>query len=101
MQLNVIKCHALFYRHNNRQKSEYSGQGGNVIAESGTVHDLRDHMNNVETFHVPIAKVTRVYASSSGIFRPRNSQALLLLWRTLILNHLDYCSQIWFPKSVS
>ena len=62
-------------------------------------------MSNSEEFKDHISKfVSTVRDLSAWIlrsFKSRSPTLMLQLWKSMVITHLDYCSQLWNPHSVS
>ena len=46
---------------------------------------------------VSISKVNSISAWITRVFTSRDPSVMLTLWKSLVLPHLDYCSQLWAP----
>lgn len=106
MQFNAEKFQALCYQHArlNAEPIKYTGPGGTAIPEAETVRDLGIYMSNNASFHVHVAKLSMKCRRLTGwilrTFRTRDQETMMVLWKTLVLSHFDYCSQLWSPTSV-
>ena len=108
MQFNSDKFELLRYRTSNtrdiQSHTTYMSNDGSVIEESEHVRDLGITLSNDATFAQHI--MDRCEATKSKVawvlrtFKSRQLTPMLTLWRTLILCHLDYCSQLWSPSKV-
>ena len=106
MQFNAGKFQALRYRPSPACfiQQNYVGPEGMVIPELNVVRDLGIRMSSDATFHAHIEAVVARCKRMAGwilrTFRTRDQEAMLTLWRSFVLSHLDYCSQLWSPHSV-
>ena len=62
-------------------------------------------MSNTADFSEHINRVTTATNQLSSwilrTFKSRNAEVMLSLWKSLIIPHLDYCSQLFNPYKVS
>ena len=62
-------------------------------------------MTNTGKFKDHIGKVTDTVRDLSAwilrSFKSRSPVLMLQLWKSIVIPHLDYCSQLWNPKNVS
>ena len=81
--------------------TNYSSNDGSVIEQKPHVRDLGVTLSNDATFSQHISdKVASIKSQISWVlrtFKTRDSSPLLALWKSLIVCHLDYCSQLWSP----
>ena len=77
----------------------------NEITEKQTVKDLGILMSNSGEFKDHISKVVSTVRDISAwilrSFKSRSPTLMLQLWKSMVIPHLDYCSQLWNPHSVS
>ena len=75
------------------------------ITEKQTVKDLGILMSNSGEFKDHISKVVSTVRDLSAwilrSFKSRSPTLMLQLWKSMVIPHLDYCSQLWNPHSVS
>ena len=82
----------------------YISNDGSAIEEKIHVRDLGVTLSNDATFTQHI--LDRCEAVKSKIawvlrtFKSRQRTPMLTIWKTLIMCHLDYCSQLWSPSKV-
>ena len=57
--------------------------------------EFKDHINTIKS------KVKQLTGWVLRTFYSRDSDLMLILWKQIILPHLDYCNILWFPRSVS
>ena len=67
--------------------------------------DLGVIMSNTGDFNDHISKVTETVRDLSSwilrSFKSRSPTLMLQLWKSIVIPHLDYCSQLWNPHKVS
>ena len=104
MQFNDGKFQALRYQPTNAPQSEYRGPEGSTIPESHSVSERGINMSNDASFYVRITKLAtkcrQLVRWILSLFRTREQEVMLTLWKKFVLSRLDYCSQIWSPHSV-
>ena len=106
MQFNAGKFQALRYQPFPAYplQQSYVGPDGIAIPELDTVRDLGIKMSKDATFRAHIAGMVAKCRRMAGwilrTFRARDQETMLTLWRTYVLSHMDYCSQLWSPHSV-
>ena len=106
MSFNCDKFELMRYRSKESKESQlnsgYMDNNGQAIEEAQQVRDLGVVMSNDATFTSHIHEKSKsVKALISWIlrtFRSREPLPMLTLWKTLVLCHLDYCSQLWSPS---
>ena len=85
-------------------ETSYSSNDGSIINETKHVRDLGVTLSNDATFNQHITdRCELVKAKVAWIlrtFHSRDRLPMLTLWKTLVLCHLDYCSQLWSPSDV-
>ena len=84
-----------------KKESIYLTNTGSKIVTKINVKDLgvilnsnlnyEDHINSI------IKKVNGICAWILCVFKYREPKVLITLWKSLVLPHLDYCSQLWSP----
>ena len=81
--------------------SSYTSPSGSIIAEKDHGKDLGVTLSNTGNFSEHIRKVvTKVKNLTSWILRSfscRSDEVMLTLWKSLVLPHLKYASQLWSP----
>ena len=105
MTLNDTKFQLLRHGCSEVQKNScYLSPSGTKIEEKECVKDLGVLMDNDCTFSSHINKVVEKMKEMSGwilrTFKLRSPMLMLTLWKSLVLPHHDYCSQLWSPLSV-
>ena len=79
----------------------YHSSTGEAIKEKQTVKDLGVLVSNDCTFRDHIFKVEKTMRNMSGwilrTFSSRDECVMLTAWKTLVIPHHDYCSQLWSP----
>ena len=82
--------------------TSYTNDDGSTITEQDHVRDLGIIMSNDATFTKHIEdKCSAMKSKVAWILRTFKSRAqlpMLTLWKTQVLCHLDYCSQLWSPN---
>ena len=107
MTLNNCKFEHLKYGKDNGTKifSKYITINGTIINNKKTVKDLGVLMSDDCSFTEHINKVSaKTKDMSSWILRTfttRDRYVMLTLWKSLVLPHFDYCSQLWSPSSIN
>ena len=85
-----------------QMNTNYCSDNGQVIEEKKHVRDLGITMSNDATFSAHIQEKCNAIKSKIAwvlrTFRSRESLPMLTLWKTQIMCHLDYCSQLWSPS---
>ncbi|XP_066930501.1 uncharacterized protein [Clytia hemisphaerica] len=106
MKLNSCKFEHLKYGKDTESKSlsTYFTNNKTVIENKNSVKDLgvwmssdcsfTDHINKM------IAKAKDISSWILRTFNNRSSDVMITLWKSLVLPHLDYCSQLWSPNSI-
>ena len=104
--LDMMHYHGIleFREKNTSHKSPYTDNNGNEIKKCDNVKDLGVYRSANGTFkhHISIT-VTKAKQMCSWIlrtFHTRASLPMLILYKSLVLPLLDYCSQLWNPCSV-
>ena len=73
----------------------------NVIEEYETVKDLGVIMNNKATFTDHIEKAVQKARQKMGwilrTFKSKRKWFMRHMFKSLVISHLDYCSQLWMP----
>ena len=103
MKLNGCKFEQLSYGKNCELKEDsvYLNNKAEKIEKKPIVKDLGVFMSDDCSFTSHIQKlVIKTKDLSSWIlrtFKSREKNVLLILWKSLVIPHLDYCSQLWSP----
>lgn len=104
MSLNGTKFVHLPYGKNQELMScsTYHSDTGEDISTKDTVKDLGVLFSNDLTYNSHIQMiVNKVKNISSWVYRTfktREQSTMLTLWKSLVIPHLDYCSQLWSPS---
>ena len=106
MTFNSDKFELLRYKSKSSKElqasTSYSSDNGSIIEEKLHVRDLGVTLSNTATFSQHIhEKCIAVKSKISWVlrtFKTREFLHMLTLWKTQIMCHLDYCSQLWSPK---
>ena len=104
MELNASKFECLRYGNNTdlQSWSPYKSNTGSTFTEKDSVNDLGVEMSKDATFKKHIQNVIDSTNNQCSwilrTFRTRHAQAMLTLWKSLVLCKLDYCSQLWCPS---
>lgn len=103
MQFNTEKFECLRYGKNSELKSasHYLSQNGEKIEDTPTVRDLGVLMSDDGRFTAHIERIRQKASNICGwilrTFKTRAKEPMLILWKALVLPHLDYCCQLWSP----
>ncbi len=106
MKLNSCKFEHLKYGKDIELKSRstYFTNNKTVIENKNSVKDLGVWMSSDCSFTDHINKmIEKAKDISSWILRTfnnRSSDVMITLWKSLVLPHLDYCSQRWSPNAI-
>jgi len=108
MQFNSDKFELLRYRGSGTKDTQsdttYRSNDGSIIQEKQHIRDLGITLSNDATFTQHILDRCEVVKSKIAwvlrTFKSRQPTPMLTLWKTLIMCHLDYCSQLWSPSKV-
>ncbi|XP_066926846.1 uncharacterized protein [Clytia hemisphaerica] len=106
MKLNSCKFEHLKYGKDTESKSlsTYFTNNKTIIENKNSVKDLGEWMSSDCSFTDHINKmIEKAKDISSWILRTfnnRSSDVMITLWKSLVLPHLDYCSQLWSPNSI-
>ena len=89
---------------NTQDETTYTSNDSSTIQEKQHVRDLGVTLSNDATFSQHIAERCQMVKSKIAwilrTFQSRHHIPMLTLWKTLVLCHLDYCSQLWSPSTV-
>ena len=107
MSFNSDKFEYMSYLSNTNNaefhKSEYYDNNGNSIKRSDHVKDLGVQMSSCGTFTHHINHTTTKAKQLCGwilrTFVTRDTLPMMTLYKSLVLPHFDYCSQLWSPSS--
>ena len=98
MTFNSDKFELLRYKSKDSKgiqtSTEYISNDGSIIQNSSHVRDLGVILSDNGTCVSIKLKISWVLRT----FKSREVTPMLTLWKTLILCHLDYCSQLWSPS---
>ena len=108
MTFNSDKFELVRYKGANSKEiqlcTSYRSNDGSTIPEKQHVRDLGVTMSNDATFTQHIQeKCTAIKSKIAWVlrtFKTREKTPMLTLWKTLIMCHLDYCSQLWSPSRI-
>jgi hypothetical protein len=106
MSFNANKFELIRYTTNTSPTNKnYISSTGSTIKEKKVIKDLGVHMSNDATFTHHIHHVVSSARHQSSwilrIFKSRATHVMKLLWKSLVLPILEYCSQIWSPYKQS
>ena len=105
MEFNNCKFEHMQYGKNVelRAQSYYFASNGKAIEKKQHVKDLGVLMSDDCSFSEHIKKVVKKAEEMSGwilrTFDTRSPEPMLTLWKSLVIPHLDYCSQLWSPRT--
>ena len=81
----------------------YVGPDKAVISEKADLRDLGVRMSNDLSFNLQrdkvVASAAQMVSWGFRTFTSRGKHVMLVLLRSLVQPHLDYCSQLWSPTS--
>ena len=104
MEFNDVKFELIRYWLSNDPLKEllsYTTNTGTLINEKETIKDLGVMLSNSGKFDCHIDKVIdtvkRLTSWVLRSFESRCPQVMITLWKTIVLPHLEYCSQLWCP----
>ena len=108
MEFNCDKFDLVRYKTNLSRdvqaETSYTGADGTVIEEKDNVRDLGVTLSNDASFNTHIhERCDMVKSKISWVLRTFSTRyrlPMLTLWKSLILNHIEYCSQLWSPSKV-
>ena len=106
MKLNSCKFEHLKYGKDIESKnlSTYLTNNNTIIENKNSVKDLGVWMSSDCSFTEHINKlISKTKDISSWILRTFNNRdrdIMITLWKSLVLPHLDYCSQLWSPSTI-
>ena len=105
MEFNDTKFEVLrlwLYDDSLKHCTNYTSSTGSIIPEKEFVKDLGVLMSNDGNFTEHINKVVttvkKIVAWILRTFVCRSSEVMLTLWKTLVLPHIEYASQLWSPS---
>ena len=79
----------------------YKSNTGLIIKEEEQVRDLGVTMHRSGSFSPQIQKLVTERKKQCGwilrTFNTREALPMLTLWKSLVMSHLEYCSQLWCP----
>jgi hypothetical protein len=107
IEFNEPKFDLLRYGRNIELKdgTSYVTDSNTPIEEKQMTKDLGVIMSNSGDFNGHISKVTETVRDLSSwilrSFKSRSPTLMLQLWKSIVIPHLDYCSQLWNPHKVS
>ena len=86
-----------------QSETSYLSNDGSTIQEKEHVRDLGVTMSNDATFTNHINDRCELVKSKVAwilrTFKSRHRTPMMTLWKTLVICHLDYCSQLWSPST--
>ena len=101
MKFNTEKFQQISYSLKNSEARTYKNSNNDVIKPTSTVKDLGVTLSNDLSFQQHIQNVVQKCNNVSSwilrTFKTREPLPLLTLYKSLIIPHLDYCSQLWIP----
>ena len=106
MLFNSDKFELLRYRSKDSRLiqigSVYKSDNNSLIEEKDHVRDLGITMSKDATFnkhiHDKCISIKSKIAWVLRTFKSRDPHTMLTLWKSQVLCHLDYCSQLWSPS---
>ena len=108
MEFNSDKFELMRYRSRASKdiqaETSYVSFDGSPIEEETHVRDLGVTLSNDATFTQHIQNRCELTKSKISwvlrTFHSRSRTLMLTLWKSLIMCHLDYCSQLWSPSGI-
>ena len=103
MKFNSEKFECIRYGKLNEfhETTEYYSDANTVITPKDQINDLGVIISRNCTFTSQIDNVVKtankLCAWILRTFRTRTPKLMILLWKSLVLSKLDYCSQLWSP----
>ena len=104
MVFNGTKFQVIRYGHDEdlKNNTEYFTEGtNNIIERSETLRDLGVILSDDATFKDHIEHVVKKVRQKTGwvlrTFYSRRMSIMKTLFKSLIVPHVDYCSQLWMP----
>ena len=106
MDFNNGKFKVLHYMPNptNQRSRHYLSPIGGHIESVDCVKDLGVVMSRTGKFKNQLEKIVNKARQMMGwifrTFRTRDPQPMLILYKAIVLPHLEYCSQLWSPVAL-
>lgn len=103
MEFNDVKFELLRYgpNRNLKQQTSYKTSSNTIIEEHQFVRDLGVMMSNDCKFQIhmntSILNARKLASWILRTFKTRSPTPMLTLWKSLVLQQLEYCSQLWNP----
>ena len=101
MSFNPGKFELLRYEVNETDMYSYLTPEGNSIKEVSQVKDLGILMENTGLFEAQITHAVKRSTNMSSwvlrVFKARDEDTMLTLFRAMVVPHLEYCCQLWCP----
>ena len=104
MKFNGKKFQVVRYGKDENLKDEtlyFTENTENIVERYETVRDLGVMMSDDATFKDQIEKVAKKVRQKTGwvlrTFYSRKTLLMKTLFKTLVVPHIDYCSQLWMP----
>ena len=107
MEFNADKFEMLRYQANPAQPLPpvtITAADGSAIEEKPRVRDLGVTLSNSASFSDHLADRVKTVRKLTGwvlrTFKTRATLPMLTLWKSFLLCHLEYCSQLWSPSAL-
>ena len=104
MKFNGNKFQVMRYGPNESLKEDtmyFTEEMNEVIEQFETLRDLGVIVSDDATFDAHIDHVVKKVRQKTGwvlrTFYKRNPMFMKTMWKTIVLPHIDYCSQLWCP----
>ena len=104
MEFNGKKFQVVRYGKDENLKNEtlyFTENTENIVERQEAVRDLGIMMSEDATFKDQIEKVAKKVRQKTGwvlrTFYSRKTLLMKTLFKTLVVPHIDYCSQLWMP----
>ena len=100
MSLNLTKCHSLSFGNKRQYTYELNGQ---QLTEVNCERDVGvlvpSNLKYTEHCGMVVSKANSVLGLIKRSFHTRDTNIILNAYKTYVLPHLEYCSQIWSPNT--
>lgn len=108
MKFNGTKFQVVKYGKNDDLKNEneyFTEDTDEIIERYETLRDLGVILSDTAKFDKQIESVAKKTRQKAGwvlrTFYSRNTQFMKSIYKTLVVPHVDYCSQLWMPTNAT
>lgn len=103
MILNLKKCAVMSTTHSTQKRIFDYGLNGMILERVSVKKDLGIMLDDKLSFNHHVEMITKkAYQMLGFIFRCgkyfRNKSSLMILYKSLVRNRLEYCSSVWNPQ---